>query len=110
MQTRLAEGETLVRDGSANLQRGIETVGGRLYLTDQRLIFESHSFNVQTGATEISLADIRIVKKCWTRFLNLIPVAPNSMAVITKDDSENRFVILGRAGWMDSINEQIQKI
>ena len=36
MKTPLLPGETPVKDGAANLQRGLETVGGRLYLTNQR--------------------------------------------------------------------------
>ena len=32
MKTPTLPGETPLRDGAANLQRGLETVGGRLYL------------------------------------------------------------------------------
>ena len=106
MKTSLLAGETFVKDGAANLQRGIETVGGRLHLTSQRLIFESHAFNIQTGATIIPLTSITGIGKCWTKFLNLIPLFPNSLAVTTREGKEYRFVTFGREGWMDAIEGQ----
>lgn len=36
MKTPSLPNETPVKDSAANLQRGIETVGGRLYLTTVR--------------------------------------------------------------------------
>lgn len=59
MKIHLRPEETLLREGAANLQRGMETVGGRLFLTDRRLHF------------------------CWTRFLNRVPVFPSALAVET---------------------------
>ncbi|WP_198147328.1 GRAM domain-containing protein [Gilvimarinus polysaccharolyticus] len=53
-----------MKEGGANLQKNIETVGGELHLTNQRLIFKSHKINIQTGITEIQLSDIKSVKKC----------------------------------------------
>lgn len=106
MKTPSLPDETPVKDGPANLQRGIETVGGWLYLTTRRLVFESHAFNVQTGATVISLASVTGARKCWTRFLNLIPVFPNSVAISTQDGKEYRFVTFGRQAWIDAINGQ----
>lgn len=58
MNTELRYDENLIRDGAANLQRGIETVGGWLYLTTRRLVFEAHALNVQSGATVIPLRDV----------------------------------------------------
>lgn len=50
MRMPLLSGEQLIKEGFANLQRGWEALGGRLYLTNQRLIFESHPFNIQREA------------------------------------------------------------
>ena len=66
------------RDGMASIQRGIETVGGSLYLTTQRLIFESHALNIQTGKTIIPLGDVKDVQTCWTKFLGLIPMGSST--------------------------------
>jgi hypothetical protein len=104
MNTPFLPDETPVKDGGANLQRGLETVGGRLYLTSQRLVFESHAFNIQTGSTIIPLASITGARKCWTRLLNLIPLFPNSIAVSTTEGKEYRFVTFGREAWIAAID------
>lgn len=106
MKTELRQGEALIKDGAANLQKNIETVSGKLYLTNQRLVFESHKFNVQSGVTEIELTNIQSSEKCWTKFLGFLPLFPNSLAVYTKQGKEWRFVIFGRGAWAAAIEAQ----
>ena len=103
MKTELRHGEKLVKDGAANLQKGIETVGVKLYLTNQRLVFESHNFNVQSGVTKLDLSNIQSSEKCWTKFLGFLPLFPNSLAVYTKQGQEYRFVLFGRDAWAATI-------
>jgi GRAM domain len=105
-QTQLQPGEVLIKESRANLQRGMESVGGHLYLTDRRLIFESHKFNVQRGPTEIPLADVADVRKAWTKFLGVIPLAPNSIAVTTAGGHGQRIVCHKRGEWMEAIRSQ----
>lgn len=95
----LAPDEKLIHDGPANMQRGMETVGGWLFLTDSRLVFSSHAFNVQRGVTDIPLRSIRSVQPCWTKFLGFLPISPNSLAVHA-DTAEHRFVVFERSRWM----------
>ncbi len=102
--------EHALLNGPANLQRGIETVGGWLFLTDQRLIFKSHEFNVQKGATEIALRDIASTTPCWTKVLNLIPLAPNSLAVSLKDGTDYRFVLNKRSEWKQKIDDAVEQV
>lgn len=106
MKTELKQNEKLIKTGVANLQKGIETVGGQLYLTNQRLVFEAHKFNVQGGTTEIALSDIKSSKKCWTKFLGFVPVMPNSLAVYTNAGKAYRFVLFGRGAWAAAIEAQ----
>ena len=106
MKTQLIAGETIVKESAANHQRGIETVGGKLFLTTQRLVFESHDFNFQIGSTVIALRDIAGVEPAWTRFLNLIPLMPNSIKVATRDGREHSFVVFGRGEWIRAIKIQ----
>ena len=73
MKTELVSDETITKDGAASLQRGVETVGGKLYLTDQRLIFEPQRINIQRGATVVLFEDILNTTLCWTKIINLIP-------------------------------------
>ena len=90
----LPPGETLVREGAANLHRGC-------------LRFQSHAFNVQTGATEIPLSEIVSLRLCWTRFLGRIPIFPNSLAVTLADGNEHHFVVHGRKRWAEAIQRQL---
>lgn len=109
MKIDLDVDENLVRDGGANMQRGMEAVGGWLYLTDMRLVFQSHKFNVQTGATEIPLDQVTSVRPCWTKFMGVLPLFPNSLAV-TVDQTEHRFVLFGRQQWAAAINAQLSRL
>ncbi len=106
MKTKTRQGEQLIKEGAANLQKGIETVGGKLFLTNKRLVFEAHKFNVQVGVTEVELSNIQSSKTCWTKFLGLIPVFPNSLAIYTKQGEEYRFVLFGRSAWAAAIDAQ----
>lgn len=103
---KLREGEQVLKDGAANLQRGVETVGGRLYLTNQRLVFQPHRFNVQFQPAELELAGVRSVRPCWTKLLNLIPLAPNSLSVVAAQE-EYRFVLFGRRAWATAIRAAV---
>ena len=109
MKTHLKTDEKLVRDSAANLQRGLETVGGWLYLTDQRLLFESHSFNIQNGPTEIHLSQIKATRPVWTKFLGFLPIFPNSLAVST-GDKEYSFVVSNRGLWASAIHIQASRL
>ncbi len=108
MAIELQADEMLLREGAANLQRGIEAVGGRLYLTDRRLSFRSHGFNVQNGPTDIPLSQVRGTRPCWTRFLGMIPLFPNSLAVAMADGGEYRFVVHGRDAWAAAIGARLR--
>lgn len=106
MKIELMPGETLIKEGAANLQRGIETVGGRLYLTDQRLYFDTHFLNVARGPETIALSDILDVQPIWTKVYRKIPIAPNSLRVFTKSGQYFDFVVWGRMIWKKAIEEQ----
>ena len=106
MKTELRQGEQVIKEGTANLQKNVETVGGKLCLTNQRLVFEAHKFNVQRGVTEVELSNIRALRPCWTRQWGLFPIFPNSLAVYTKHGEEYRFVLFGRSVWAVAIEAQ----
>jgi len=106
MKTELKQNEQIIKKGGANLQKNIETVGGKLYLTNQRLVFETHKFNIQNGSTIIELSNIQSSEKCWTKFLGFLPIMPNSLAVYTKEGKEYRFVLFGRGAWAAAIEAQ----
>lgn len=109
MKTSLLPEETIIVEGGANLLRGAEHVGGRLYLTNRRLIFESHALNFQSGDTTLDLDSVDGTEPCWTRFLGFLPLAPNSVAVRTKDAKEYRFALFDRTRWKQQIDSQRRK-
>lgn len=86
----------------ANLWRGSEAVGGRMTITNHRIYFQSHSFNVQTGVTEIPLRDIQSVGPC-----NTLGIVPNGLRVTLKSGTEFRFVVSGRANVIRIIQAQM---
>ena len=110
MQTPLSQGEDILKEGPANLQRGLETVGGRLCLTNQRLIFEAHNYNFQSGATLIPLSTVTGTRKSWTKLLNLIPLMPNSLAVATNEGKVYNFVLFERQKWSDAIAQMLTAV
>ncbi|WP_422927894.1 hypothetical protein [Singulisphaera sp. PoT] len=103
MLTALHEGESLQKFEVANIQRGWEIVGGKLALTNERLIFESNVYDINYGSTVIELPEIADVQECWAQLLNLIPIMPNAIAITTKAGKEYRLVVYGRSAWIDAI-------
>lgn len=97
----------VLREGRANHQRGRETVGGRLTLTDRLLVFTPHSLNLQTEVTVFPLSAVRGVRPAWSTFLGVIPLAPNSMTVAFADGSEQSFVVPARAQWIADVQRAV---
>jgi len=102
---QLDPGENVIRSGSANLHRGVENVGGKLHLTNQHLAFVPHAVNVQKANVRIPLSEITSVEPVWTKFLKVIPMVPNSLAVRLRDESELRFVLTKRLEWKQEIEK-----
>ena len=105
MNTKLKEAEIIKKQGSANFQKDWESVGGHLYLTNKRLIFESHAFNVQAGTTIVDLNSIVDITKGWTLFLNRFPLFPNSITVSIKSGPPFKFVLYNREKWITAIRD-----
>lgn len=85
---------------AANLFRGIESVGGRLSITTERLVFEPHAINIQSNILELNVHDIVKVEK-----RNNLLVVPNGMKLTTGDGKEYRFVVWNRSKIMELINQ-----
>ncbi|MFH1811755.1 MAG: GRAM domain-containing protein [Pseudomonadota bacterium] len=81
----------------ANLQRGAESVGGKLTVTSTELIFRSHDFNVQKGETRIALADVRTTEK--------FGLIPNGLKVITHSGKKYEFRVNDRDKIIALINK-----
>ncbi len=100
--------EIVVRDGVANLQKNIEPVKGRLFLTATKLVFESHGLNVQGGTTIINLSDVAVVDTGWSKLLGLIPAVPNALKVTTKNGKVYRFTCYFPGRWKKAVEQQLK--
>ena len=76
----------------ASLFRQIEAVGGKILFESDKLIFNSHTLNMQTGSTVIEYSQIRDVRKRSTMGL-----VPNGILIVTKDGMEYKFVVFNRS-------------
>ncbi|KQC13239.1 MAG: hypothetical protein APR63_09165 [Desulfuromonas sp. SDB] len=110
MKTGFKENESMVKQGPANLQRGIETVGGKIYLTNLRIIFEPHFFNFQSKISIIELSDIKDLNYCRTKFLGIIPLTDNSLSVETVKGKDYRFVLWNRKQWASEIKQKASQL
>lgn len=103
MKTLLSTDEKVIKEGPANLQKIVWTKGGRLYLTNKRLVFEPHAFNININKELVAnLQDIKNVRKSWTKFL-MIPLLPNSIRVETTSGNYG-FVVFKKLDWIEKIN------
>lgn len=91
MSFELKPGEKILVDAGANLFRGIEGVGGRMKITDMRILFEAHPFNIQRMPAEIPIDQIRLIRK-----RNTLGIIPNGILIQTKTGVKYKFVVWGR--------------
>ena len=101
MKIQLENGESLVKQGLANHFKGPEAVGGKLYLTNKRIIFKSHPINIQRHEESIYLDKIQSIGKRNTLFM-----VPNGI-YIKYGDKEERFVVNKRDIWLSEIQKHI---
>lgn len=91
--------EPIVLEGPANHFKRIEGVGGKLFLTDTRLRFVSHTLNVQTHDESWPLDTIAEVEAMRT-----LKIIPNGLLVTLKDGTTERFVVWQHQQWADAID------
>ncbi|MFH1424693.1 MAG: GRAM domain-containing protein [archaeon] len=97
--------EKVLANVAANMFRDIEGVGGKLRVTNQRLLFEPHLLNLQNKPEAILLKDVKSASKRMTLLF-----IPNGMLVTMKSGKEHKFVLWSREKIIGLINEQIKNI
>jgi hypothetical protein len=100
---RLQDKEIIIKKSRANHLKPLEKVGGKLYLTNQRLFFKSHIFNIQTHEESISLENIALVEIKHCDFIF------SKMTIFLKNGSVEKFHIAKRRKWVDEIEKAIQE-
>jgi hypothetical protein len=93
------EAEELVGTFGANLWRGFEAVGGRMILTNQRVLFAAHNFNFQTTPLVIPLSAIETVVPSLT-----FGILPNGITIHCSD-KKYKFVVWHRARIISKLQE-----
>lgn len=96
----LLEGEVIQREGPANLFRGIEAVGGKLLLTNKRLVFKSHKVNIQRGQINLELDQVTGVTSRKTS-----KIFDNGMRILNKNGEPFDFVVFERDEWISRIKK-----
>lgn len=100
---QLNQDENIDIQGPANIFRGMEAVGGKLFLTNQKIIFKSHKINIQRGQTDIKYSDIaKIEKRKTAKWLD------NGIRISIHDDKKYDFVVNERDLWYDKLMERIR--
>jgi hypothetical protein len=99
MKSALSKGEEIIMDGAATRQKGGELVGGHLYLTPTRLVFESRELNVRNGTTVIEIEDIAGAESSF----------PNVLKIQTSKKEVVYFSCWKRKEWVAEI-ENLKKV
>lgn len=108
MGITLLPSEAILKNGSANYQKGWEAIVGSLTLTSLRLCFESRKLNFTTGGVSIDLREIAAVHLAWSKLV--VPVFPNVIILKMHDGGVHQFVVFGRSKWAAAIKEQIAAV
>ena len=96
--------EVVETEGPANLFRGAEAVGGKLFLTNERLIFKSHKLNINTGQSDFPFSEIFEISPRKTAGL-----IDNGLRLRLVDGREFDFVVANRETWSDKLQEKLNR-
>ena len=107
----LRQGERLLMSGAANKWQTVGSKGGKLFLTDQRIVFQAHGFNFGSKFDEYELSDIQTQG-------NTVNIKTNSNLIsfnitfYTKLDEKLSFVVTRRQKdeWVKKITEAITSL
>ncbi len=91
----LEPGENFIFESSANHFKGLEAVGGKLFLTDKRLIFKSHNLNIQNHQLIIQLSDIASIGR-----FKPLGLTNNGLFIIDKNKETEKFVVEKLTEWL----------
>ena len=87
--------ENILFQTPANHFKGMEGVGGRLYLTNKRLVFISHKLNVQNHELSIDLGNIISID----RYKNA-GLLNNGLIVTSRNNNVDKFAVEQAEEWV----------
>ncbi|WP_443938252.1 hypothetical protein [Pedobacter sp. MW01-1-1] len=95
----------LIYFGLANHFKGVEAVGGKLYLLPDRLVFKSHNFNIQNHRLDILLTDVQKIS-----YYKTLGIIPNGMELTLSNGSTEKFVVNNRNHWEFELKSVLKKV
>ena len=95
-------GRKVFYSGHANHFLNGEAVGGKLYLLEDRLHFNSHLSNYQNHEFILHLPFVEKVA-----FYNVYGLVPNGLAIFDNKGNEEKFVVDNRKVWKEEISKLI---
>ena len=99
IQIEIREDENIIKEGLANHKVKIESVGGKLFLTNKRLVFKSHKINIQKHIFELELSQINNCAKFKT-----IGIISNGLKINTNNKIE-KFIVNKPNEWITQIEK-----
>ncbi len=103
IQIELQEDEKILKEGAANHKVKFEAVGGKLFLTNERLVFKSHKMNIQNHLFALPLSEIKDQGKFKT-----LGIVLNGLNITTVKNVTERFVVYKPNEWITEL-EKIKK-
>lgn len=92
----LTVNEKPLLESSANHLKGREAVGGKLFLTDKRLVFKSHKFNLQNHEQQFPLNEIQGIAQSHR-------YGGRAVELTCKNNKIERFVVEAPSRWTRSL-------
>ena len=108
MQLQLKDDEQVIKQAEASYQMlsgSVPVEGGKLMLTNQRLVFVKYRNRSDSDLFCVDLPCIDTLQKKWTK-LFFLPIKPNSLQVFTLSKKKYNFVVEDRAEWLSAIKQQ----
>jgi hypothetical protein len=93
----LSVDEKLILESVASHYMGKEAVGGKLALTDKRLIFQSHKLNVQNHKSEFPVSDIKLAQMEPNKLTDKI------FKLELKNNQVHKFLVDSPSQWVNAL-------
>ncbi|RAW03195.1 GRAM domain-containing protein [Pseudochryseolinea flava] len=100
IEVELQDGEDMLKEGGANHILKYEGVGGKLALTNHRLVFKSHKLNVQTHQLNIPLNQIESLS------IDKSLVFLKNVLFVTFNGKKHKFIVNEPDEWVTTIIER----
>lgn len=94
--------ETVAVEGPANHFKGLEGVGGYLWVTEVRVHFSSHSMNIQNHSWSTLLSDVVEVRAVKT-----FGLIDNGLSISLRSGENHRFVVNNSIRWAEVIRQRL---